>query len=41
MWYWLYHTPHKYDQNIDCPVTTFEKIANNNGRATAYAYVKR
>jgi hypothetical protein len=40
-WYWLYHVPHKYDENVDCPVSIFESKTKNIGRATGYGYIKR
>jgi hypothetical protein len=40
-WYWLYHVPHKYDDNVDCPVSIFEAKSQTSGKARAYAYLKR
>jgi hypothetical protein len=40
-WYWLYHLPHKYDDNMDCPVTVFEAKPNNIGVVRAYMFLKR
>jgi hypothetical protein len=40
-WYWLYHVPHKYDDNLDCPMSIFEAKITSGGRVTGYIYVKR
>ncbi|PNF32305.1 hypothetical protein B7P43_G16242 [Cryptotermes secundus] len=39
-WYWLYHIPHKYDDNLDCPVITYDAITKQFARITTYVYVK-
>jgi hypothetical protein len=37
----MYHIPHDYDENLDCPVITYEAITKNIARITTYVYVKR
>jgi hypothetical protein len=37
----MYHTPHKYDEIVDCAVSNFDAKTKNGGRITSYVYVKR
>jgi hypothetical protein len=40
-WYWLYHIPQNLNDNLDCPVSTYEPVSKNLGRITSSVYVKR
>jgi hypothetical protein len=39
-WYWTYHAHHKYDDNLDCPTSTFNTKTRTGGRVIGYIYVK-
>jgi hypothetical protein len=40
-WYWLYHIPQKYNEELDCPVSKIEALNRKSGRITTSAYVKK
>jgi hypothetical protein len=40
-WYWLYHIPQNYNDNLDWPVMAYDPLSNNLGRITTSVYVKR
>jgi hypothetical protein len=40
-WYWVYHIPQKYNEELDCPVATFEAISNNLAKVTMSVYIKK